>query len=131
MKNYYQIKTVASAPPKRLIAVGKVVCVIGLLITLGGPFVAWMFSFGVNHVSSFPLIFLGLFLFIDGLLLFSTASRQQKELLNLRQSLLEDDSQITASAEEFMSQRKALIQQGKVTGGFIIHNVTKDLYYVG
>lgn len=131
MRNYYQIKTVASAPPKRLIAVGKVVCVIGLLITLGGPFVAWMLSVGVNRVSSFPLIFLELFLFIDGLLLVSTASRQQKELLNLRQSLLEDDSQIAASAEEFMSRRKALIQQGEVTGIFIVHNATKDLYYVG
>lgn len=131
MRNYYQIKTVASAPPKRLIAVGKVVCVIGLLITLGGPFVAWMLSVGVNRVSSFPLIFLELFLFIDGLLLVSTASRQQKELLNLRQSRLEDDSQIAASAEEFMSRRKALIQQGVVTGIFIVHNATKDLYYVG
>lgn len=29
-----------------------------------------------------------------------------------------------------MSQRKALIQQGEVTGVFIIYNVTKDLYYV-
>lgn len=131
MRNYYQIKTVASAPPKRLIAVGKVVCVIGLLITLGGPFLAWLLSVGVNRVPYFPFIFLGLFLFIDGLLLVSTASRQQKELLNLRQSLLEDDSQFTASAEEFMSQRKALIQQGEVTGIFIIHNVTNDLYYVG
>lgn len=131
MRNYYQIKTVASAPPKRLIAVGKVVCVIGLLITLGGPFVAWMLSVGVNRVSSFPLIFLELFLLIDGLLLVSTASRQQKELLNLRQSLLEDDSQIAASAEEFMSRRKALIQQGEVTGIFIVHNATKDLYYIG
>lgn len=131
MRNYYQIKTVASAPPKRLIAVGKVVCVIGLLITLGGPFVAWMLSVGVNRVSSFLLIFLELFLFIDGLLLVSTASRQQKELLNLRQSLLEDDSQIAASAEEFMSRRKALIQQGEVTGIFIVHNATKDLYYIG
>lgn len=37
--------------------------------------------------------------------------------MNLRQSLLEDNPQITASAEEFMSQRKALIQQGEVTGG--------------
>lgn len=83
-------------------------------------------------MPSFPFISLGLFLFIDGLLLVSTASRQQKELLNLRQSLLEDNPQIAASAEEFMSQRKALIQQGEVTGeGFIIHNVTKDLYYVG
>lgn len=131
MRNYYQIKTVPSAPPKRLIAVGKVVCVIGLLITLGGPFVAWMLSVGVNRVSSFLLIFLELFLFIDGLLLVSTASRQQKELLNLRQSLLEDDSQIAASAEEFMSRRKALIQQGEVTGIFIVHNATKDLYYIG
>lgn len=131
MRNYYQIKTVASAPPKRLIAVGKVVCVIGLLITLGGPFVAWMLSVGVNRVSSFLLIFLELFLFIDVLLLVSTASRQQKEVLNLRQSLLEDDSQIAASAEEFMSRRKALIQQGEVTGIFIVHNATKDLYYIG
>lgn len=131
MKNYYQVKAVVSAPPKRLIAVGKVVCVIGLLITLGGPFLAQLLSVGVNRVPSFPFISLGLFLFIDGLLLVSTASRRQKELLNLRLSLLGDDPQITASAEEFMSQRKALIQQGEVTGVFIIHNVTKDLYYVG
>ena len=131
MRNYYQVKAVASAPPKRLIAVGKVVCVIRLLITLGGPFLAWLLSVGVNHVSSFPFISLGLFLFIDGLLLVSSVSRQQKELLNLRQSLLEDNPQISASAEEFMSQRKVLIQQGEVTGGFIINNVTKDLYYVG
>lgn len=82
-------------------------------------------------MPSFPFIVLGLFLFIDGLLLVSTASRQQKELLNLRQSLLEDDPRITASAEEFMSRRKALVQQGEVTGIFIVHNATKDLYYVG
>lgn len=96
-----------------------------------GPFVAWLLSVCVNRVPSFPFIVLGLFLFIDGLLLVSTASRQQKELLNLRQSLLEDDPQITASAEEFMSRRKALVQQGEVTGIFIVHNATKDLYYVG
>lgn len=82
-------------------------------------------------MPSFPFISLGLFLFIDGLLLLSSASRQQKELLNLRQSLLEDNPQITASAEEFMSQRKALIQQGEVTGIFIVHNATKNQYYVG
>lgn len=131
MRNYYQIKTVASAPPKRLIAVGKLVCVIGLLITLGGPFLAWLLSVGVNRVPSFPFMFLGLLLFIDALLLVSTASRQQKELVSLRQSLLEDDSQFAANAEEFMSQRKALIQQGEVAGIFIVHNATKNQYYVG
>ena len=131
MRNYYQVKAVASAPPKRLITVGKLVCVIGLLITLVGPFLAWLFSVGVNRVPSFPFIFLGLFLFVDGLLLVSTASRQQKELMSLRQSLLEDDSQFTAGAEEFMSRRKVLVQQGEVTGIFIVHNATKDLYYVG
>lgn len=30
-----------------------------------------------------------------------------------------------------MSQRKALVQQGEVTGIFIVHNAAKDLYYVG
>lgn len=35
MRNYYQVKAIASAPPKRLVAVGKVACVLGLLITLG------------------------------------------------------------------------------------------------
>ena len=82
-------------------------------------------------MPSFPFIFLGLFLFIDGLLLVSSASGQQKELMSLRQSLLEDDSQFAASAEEFMSWRRALLQQGEVTGIFIVHNATKDLYYVG
>lgn len=30
-----------------------------------------------------------------------------------------------------MSQRKALTQQGEITGIFIVHNASKDLYYVG
>lgn len=30
-----------------------------------------------------------------------------------------------------MAQRKALTQQGEITGIFIVHNATKDLYYVG
>lgn len=57
--------------------------------------------------------------------------KQQEKLLGIRQSLLEDDPQIVASAEEFMAQRKALTQQGEITGIFIVHNATKDLYYVG
>lgn len=69
--------------------------------------------------------------FVDGLLLVITALKQQEKLLGLRQSLLEDDPQIVASAEEFMAQRKALTQQGEITGIFIVHNATKDLYYVG
>lgn len=68
---------------------------------------------------------------MDGLLIILIASKQQEALLKLRQSLLEDDPQIVASADEFMSQRKALTQQGEITGIFIVHNATKDLYYVG
>lgn len=30
-----------------------------------------------------------------------------------------------------MAQRKALTKQGEITGIYIVHNVTKDLYYVG
>jgi hypothetical protein len=129
MRNYYQIKTVASAPPRRQIQAGKVICVSGLIFILGSPFIAWPLSVGVNRVPSFPLIFFGLFL--DGLLIILIASKQQEALLKLRQSLLEDDPQIAASAEEFMAQRKALTQQGEITGIFIVHNATKDLYYVG
>lgn len=131
MRNYYQIKTVASAPPRRQIQAGKVICVSGFIFTLGSPFIAWLLSVGVNRVPSFPLIFFGLFLFLDGLLIILIASKQQEVLLKLRQSLLEDDPQIVASAEEFMAQRKALTQQGEITGIFIVHNATKDLYYVG
>lgn len=79
----------------------------------------------------FSFLALWLVLFVDGLLLVITASKQQEKLLGLRQSLLEDDPQIVASAEEFMAQRKALTQQGEITGIFIVHNATKDLYYVG
>lgn len=129
MRNYYQIKTVASAPPRRQIQAGKVICVSGLIFILGSPFIAWPLSVGVNRVPSFPLIFFGLFL--DGLLIILIASKQREALLKLRQSLLEDDPQIVASAEEFMAQRKALTQQGEITGIFIVHNATKDLYYVG
>lgn len=129
MRNYYQIKTVASAPPRRQIQAGKVICVSGLIFILGSPFIAWPLSVGVNRVPSFPLLFFGLFL--DGLLIILIASKQQEALLKLRQSLLEDDPQIVASAEEFMAQRKALTQQGEITGIFIVHNATKDLYYVG
>lgn len=79
----------------------------------------------------FLFLLFGLFFFVDGLLLVITASKQQEKLLRLRQSLLEDDPQIVASAEEFMAQRKSLTQQGEITGIFIVHNATKDLYYVG
>lgn len=131
MSNYYQIKTVASAPPKRQILTGKVICVCGLIFALGSPFMAWLLSVGANRIPSFPLAILGLFIFLNGLLIILIASKQQEKLLELRQSLLEDDPQIVTSAEEFMSQRKALIQQGEITGIFIVHNATKDLYYVG
>ena len=79
----------------------------------------------------FLFLLFGLFFFVDGLLLVITASKQQEKLLGLRQSFLEDDPQIVASAEEFMAQRKSLTQQGEITGIFIVHNATKDLYYVG
>lgn len=79
----------------------------------------------------FTFLLIGLFFFVDGLLLVITASKQQEKLLRLRQSLLEDDPQIVASAEEFIAQRKALTQKGEITGIFIVHNATKDLYYVG
>ena len=46
MRKYYQIKTVASAPPRRQIQAGKVICVSGLIITLGSPFIAWLLSVG-------------------------------------------------------------------------------------
>lgn len=108
MRNCYQIKTVASTPPKRQIQAGKVICVIGLIFTLCSPFIAWLLSVGVNRMPSFPLIIFGLLLFLDGLLIILIASKQQEALLKLRQSLLEDDPQIVASAEEFMAQRKAL-----------------------
>lgn len=131
MVDYYQIKTVASAPPKTQVFIGKMVCIIGALLALGGPFVAWLLSMGVNRIPSFPFIALGLLLIVYGLLLIRIASKQQAKLLELRKSLLEDDSQIAVSADEFMSHRSALMQQGDVTGVFIVHNATKDLYYVG
>lgn len=118
-------------PSKKANSGRKGICVNGLIFALGSPFIAWLLSVGVNRVPSFPLIFFGLFLFLDGLLIILIASKQQEALLKLRQSLLEDDHQIAASADEFMSQRKALTQQGEITGIFIVHNATKDLYYVG
>lgn len=131
MSKYYQIKTVASAPPRGQIQAGKVICISGLIFALGGPFASWLLSVGANRVPSFSLIFFGLFLFLNGLLIILIASKQQEALLKLRRSLLEEDPQIAASADEFMAQRKALTQQGEITGIFIVHNATKDLYYVG
>lgn len=84
-----------------------------------------------TYTVRFLFLLFGLFFFVDGILLVITASKQQEKLLGLRQSLLEDDPQIVASAEEFMAQRKSLTQQGEITGIFIVHNATKDLYYVG
>lgn len=34
MRNYYQIKTVASAPPRRLIPIGKVISATGLVLVI-------------------------------------------------------------------------------------------------
>lgn len=131
MRNRYQIKTVASAPPRRLIPIGKVFSATGLILAIVGLFSALPSSANIFGSLSFPFLLFGLFFFVDGLLLVITASKQQEKLLGIRQSLLEDDPQIIASAEEFMAQRKALTQQGEITGIFIVHNATKDLYYVG
>ncbi len=131
MRNYYQIKTIASAPPRRLIPIGKVFSTTGLVLAIVGLFSALSSSANIFGSLSFPFLLLGLFFFVDGFLLVITASKQQEKLLGIRQSLLEDDPQIVASAEEFIAQRKALTQQGEITGIFIVHNATKDLYYVG
>ena len=131
MRNYYQIKTVASAPPRRLIPIGKVFSATGLVI--GNCRSLFRSVIECQHIwfAFFSFLALWLVLFLDGLLLVITASKQQEKLLGIRQSLLENDPQIVASAEEFMAQRKALTQQGEITGIFIVHNATKDLYYVG
>lgn len=131
MRNYYQIKTVASAPPRRLIQIGKVFSATGLVLAIVGLFSALSSSASIYGSLSFLFLLFGLFFFVDGILLVITASKQQEKLLGIRQSLLEDDPQIVASAEEFIAQRKALTQQGEITGIFIVHNATKDLYYVG
>lgn len=131
MRNYYQIKTVASAPPRRLIPIGKVFSATGLVI--GNCRSLFRSVIECQHIwfAFFSFLALWLVLFLDGLLLVITASKQQEKLLGIRQSLLENDPQIVASAEEFMAQQKALIQQGEITGIFIVHNATKNLYYVG
>lgn len=131
MRNYYQIKTVASAPPRRLIPIGKVISATGLVLVIVSLFSALSSSANIYGSLSFLFLLFGLFFFVYGLLLVITASKQQEKLLGLRQSFLEDDPQIVASAEEFMAQRKSLTQQGEITGIFIVHNATKDLYYVG
>lgn len=131
MRNYNQIKTVASAPPRKLIPIGKVISATGLVLAIVGLFSALSSSANIYGSLSLTFLLFGLFFFVDGLLLVITASKQQEKLLRLHQSLLEDDPQIAASAEEFMSQRKALTQQGEITGIFIVHNASKDLYYVG
>lgn len=131
MRNYYQIKTVASAPPRRLIPIGKVFSATGLAI--GNCRSLFRSVIECQHIwfAFFSFLALWLVLFLDGLLLVITASKQQEKLLGIRQSLLENDPQIVASAEEFMAQQKALTQQGEITGIFIVHNATKNLYYVG
>ncbi|WP_373581292.1 hypothetical protein [Collinsella aerofaciens] len=131
MRNYNQIKTVASAPPRKLIPIGKVISATGLVLAIVGLFSALSSSANIYGSLSLTFLLFGLFFFVDGLLLVITASKQQEKLLGLHQSILEDDPQIAASAEEFMSQRKALTQQGEITGIFIVHNASKDLYYVG
>lgn len=131
MRNYYQIKTVASAPPRRLIPIGKVFSATGLVI--GNCRSLFRSVIECQHIwfAFFSFLALWLVLFLDGLLLVITASKQQEKLLGIRQSLLENDPQIVASAEEFMAQQKALTQQGEITGIFIVHNATKNLNYVG
>lgn len=131
MRNYYQIKTVASAPPRRLIPIGKVFSATGLVI--GNCRSLFRSVIECQHIwfAFFSFLALWLVLFLDGLLLVITASKQQEKLLGIRQSLLENDPQIVASAEEFMAQQKALTQQGEITGIFIVHNATKNLYYAG
>lgn len=78
MRNYYQIKTVASAPPRRLIPIGKVFSATGLVLAIVSLFSALSSSANIFGSLSFPFLLFGLFFFVDGLLLVFTASKQQK-----------------------------------------------------
>lgn len=69
MRNYYQIKTVASAPPRRLIPIGKVISVTGLVLAIVSFFSALPSSASIYGSLSFTFLLLGLFFFVDGLFL--------------------------------------------------------------
>lgn len=69
MRNYYQIKTVASAPPRRLIPIGKVISASGLVLVIVSLFSALSSSANIYGSLSFPFLLFGLFFFVDGPLL--------------------------------------------------------------
>lgn len=81
MRNYYQIKTVASSPPRRLIPIGKVISASGLVLVIVSLFSALSSSANIYGSLSFPFLLFGLFFIVDGLLLVITASKQQEKLL--------------------------------------------------
>ena len=66
MRNYYQIKTVASAPPRRLIPIGKVFSATGLALAIVGLFSALSSSANIFGSLSFPFLLFGLFFFWTG-----------------------------------------------------------------
>lgn len=63
MRNYYQIKTVASAPPRKLIPIGKVFSATGLVLAIVGLFSALSSSANIFGSLSFPFLLFGLFFF--------------------------------------------------------------------
>lgn len=61
MRNYYQIKTFASAPPRRLIPIGKVISATGLVLVIVSLFSALSSSANIYGSLSFLALWLVLF----------------------------------------------------------------------
>ena len=64
MRSYYQIKTVASAPPRRLIPIGKVISATGLVLVIVSLISALSSSANIYGSLSFSFLALWLVLFL-------------------------------------------------------------------
>ena len=121
MNNYNQIRAVASAPPKNQILVGILVAIFGSIWVLVS-FVSDLFS---------VMAFYGLVMMVLGVSLSLLAQHQQKKLEDLKSQLCSEPALTAVSADGFLRSYKNLLVTGDITGLHVLHNRTKDLYYVG
>ena len=77
------------------------------------------------------MTFYGFVMMALGVSLSLLVKHQQKKLEDLKNRLCSESGLASASADGFLRSYKDLLSTGDITGLYVLHNHTKDLYYVG
>ena len=121
LSNYYKIRALASSSPKNQALAFSIIVVFGAL------FAIW----GAVCMSSCWLAIYGFVIIAVGLLGIYLAKRRQSRLETFKNCLCNSSAFVAVESDELLKNRKDLTAIGDITGLYILHNLSKDRYYVG